>query len=149
MIPSKNLVGTMMDLLAADTGTLAPATANKMVLFKNNIVPNENTVYADLTLADFSGYADKSGIAGAQTRGVDPATGDQLIIIGAPVGGYIYECTGMVNVPQTIYGYALVDHTNTTLIAVQTLPTPVTIAAPGNIIDLGNPKLTQVAQPLS
>lgn len=149
MIPQNNLISEIPALLAADTTTLAPATANVIILYQNNVAVSPNTVMADLTEATFQGYAAIPGASGPQLTVLDPSTGQWVIVIKAPAGGYIFVCTGLSNVPQTIYGYALVDHTKTTLLGVQPFPAPIRINTILDFVDAGQPTFTLLAQPLS
>jgi hypothetical protein len=137
-------------LLAADTTTLAPATANKVALYNTPTAINENLVPGSLSLATFTGSSPISGTAGAQGVGTDPATGDQVVTILAPAGGWRFVCTAAPVTPETIYGFALLDHTlAATLLAIAALPTPTTIVNVGDEIDLGSIPLTFVLQPIS
>jgi len=138
------------ELLAADATTLAPAAdANTVALIAAPFTPSEILLPGDLTLATFTGSAPKDGAVGAQQAGIDPTTGDQVITILAPLGGYRYECTVAPGAPETIYGYALMNDDQTLLFAVAALPVPVTITSVGDFIDLGAIIMTIVAQPIS
>lgn len=137
------------DLLAADPATLAPATdANKIALIAAPFAATEDLVIGDLTFATFTGSAPKAGATGDQQSGIDPPTGDQVITILAPAGGYRFECTVAPGAPETIYGWALTDNAGTTLLAVGTLTSPVAIAAVSDFIDLGAVTMTFVLAPL-
>lgn len=149
MLPMIDLRTQLGELLAADTTTLAPVAANEMVLVTSNTPPVETLVIGDLTLATFTGYAPKAGAAGAQQAGIDPATGEQVITVLAPVGGYRWECTAAPASPETIYGFALTDSTGATLLAYAQLATPVTISDVGDFIDLGAVTIRFVLQPMS
>lgn len=149
MLPMEPVRLQLGVLLAADTTTLAPATANKIALIKAPFTPQESLVVADLTLADFGGSTPIAGAAGAQAVAIDPATGDQIITIKDPAGGYRWVTTNLTNLPQTIYGYCLLDTTLATLLAVQTIPTPVGLTAVGQQVDLGTVAMTLVQQPIS
>lgn len=150
MLPMKALRLQLGDLLAADTTTLAPATnANKIALVNASFTPNENLAIGDLSFATFTGSTPKAGAAGTQGVGNDPTTGDQIITILTPVGGWRWTCTSAPTAPETIYGYALTDNAGATLLGVAALPAPVSIALVGDQIDLGAVEMTFVLQPLS
>ena len=68
MLPMLALRLSLGTLFAADTTFLADATGNKLVLLKADFTPDENLDLADLTLADFDGYAAKTPTAGATSR---------------------------------------------------------------------------------
>jgi len=137
-------------LLAADTTTLAAASANKVALI---IAPfnaaDETLVLSALTLATFTGSTPIAGVAGGQTVGNDPATGDQVITIKAPAGGWLFECSAPPTPPQVVYGYCLVDDTVATLLGTEPLVTATTITNVGDFIDLGKIDLTFIVRPIS
>jgi len=150
MLPMKTVRLQLGELLAADATTLAPAAdENTIALIAAPFTESEILLPGDLTLATFTGSAPKAGVAGAQQAGIDPTTGDQVITILAPVGGYRFECTAAPAEPETIYGYALMNDDQTLLFAVKALPVPVTIEAVADFIDLGAITMTIVAQPIS
>ncbi len=149
MLPVKSIRLQLGVLLAADTTTLAPASANKIALINAPFVPTENLLLAGISLATFTGSAPKAGAAGTQGTGVNPATGDQVITNLAPVGGWRFVCTVAPVSAETIYGFALVDNAAANLLGTQLLPSPVSIANIGDEIDLGAVTLTLVQQPIS
>jgi hypothetical protein len=136
----------MAILLAADATTLAQvADANLIVLFTNAITPSEDTLAADLTLADFDGSTPLAvGLAG-QAEGLDPNTTDAIITIKSPVGGWRWETTGLTNLPQTINGFALTNQAGTTLFAAERLAVPITLDAVNQVVQLENVVLRQLA----
>lgn len=149
MLPTKAVRLQLGELLAADATTLAPAMdANQIALVKSAFVPDENALIADFTLADFDGSTPIAGATGTQQVGNDPATGDQIITIKEPAGGWRWESTGVTNLPQTIYGAILMDDGGTTLLGMMLLDTPLTIAEAGQEINLGSVKMTMVLQPI-
>jgi len=150
MLPMRDVRLQLGELLVADATTLAPAVnANEMVLVTSNTPPVETLVIGDLTLATFTGSAPKGGAVGDQQAGIDPSTGEQVITILAPVGGYRWECTVAPGAPETVYGYALTDSTGATLLAYGQLATPVVITDVGDFIDLGAVEMRFVLQPLN
>lgn len=149
MLPMAFVRKQLGELLAADTSTLAPATANKIALVVNQVTPQENLTVADLSFATFAGGAPKSGVAGAQQVGIDPITGEQVITILSPAGGWRWECTAAPAVPEQIFGFALVDDTLADLWAYALLPQAVNISSVGQFIDLGSVPLTFVLTPIS
>lgn len=150
MLPMKAerlLIGT---LLAADAGSFAPAvSANKVALIQAPFSANEDLVVGDLTLATFTGATPIAGATGAQQVGTDPATNQQIITIKEPLGGWRFITTALTNLPQTIYGYALLDSTLATLLGVQVLSTPITLTEVGQQINLGTVALTIQPTPIS
>lgn len=79
-------------------------------LFKNDITPDEDTVLADLTEADFDGYAE----SGAVTWGEVHNGNDGSVEMQA--GSQEFHCTGGTT-PNEIFGYMIVDSGGTTLLA--------------------------------
>jgi hypothetical protein len=55
----------------------------------------------------------------------------------------------LTNLPQTIYGAALLDDAGTTLLGVMVIAEPVPLSAVGQEVNLGTVSLTFVLQPLS
>lgn len=146
MFATLELREQMAKLLAADTATLAPAAlANHVTLLKAPIAPGEGVTIADLTFADFDGSTPIDVTVGAQAEGLDPATSDAIITMSPPVGGFRWETTGVTNLPQTIYGYAMLNSTDGKLWATEALATPITLTASNQVIDLGNVNLREIA----
>jgi len=138
------------DLLAADTTTLAPATGNKIALINDDFVLDENLTYADLSKADFDGSTPIVLGSGAQPVGIDPVTGEQIITMLEPVGGLRWETTGVTNLPQTIYGYAVFKNGSpNNLYGIAKLPTPITLTAAGQEINLDKATFRIVVNPLN
>jgi hypothetical protein len=147
MLPLRLALGTD---LAANATYLAPASlANAIALIIAPFTPNENLTLSALTLATFTGSTPIVGEAGAQEVSIDPVTLNQVITIKPPIGGWRFACTAGTGLPQTVYGFALVDNTIATLLGVQLLPVPVTISASGQAIDLGTVTMVFVQQPIS
>ncbi len=150
MLPVKTIRLQMGELLAADSTYLAPAVnGNKVSLIAAPFTPDENLVLGNLTLATFTGSAAKVAGTGTQGTGVDPATGEQIITILDPAGGWRWECTAAPGAPETIYGIALTDNGVTVLYGVEPFDVPVTIAAVGDQVQVGNVKLTVNSSPIS
>jgi hypothetical protein len=149
MLPTKPVRLALGNLLAADTATLAPATANKIALVSAAFTPNENLTATDLVYATFVGSTPKAGASGPQGVGQKPSTGEQYITILTPVGGWRWVCTTAPGSPETIYGYAMLDTTLATLLAMAIFDTPYIIRNVNDEIDLGSVPMTFVLQPLS
>ena len=149
MLPMKALRLALGELLAADVTLLAPVAANKIALVSAAFALTESIVIGGLTLATFTGSTPKAGAAGSQQAGVQSLTGQQVITILAPAGGWRWECTATPGVPETIYGFALIDDAGAVVLAAAVLDTPVTIAAIGDFIDLGAVSMQFVIRPLS
>lgn len=150
MLPMKPLRLALGTLLAAQSTTLAPAVdANKIALVKNDVTPVETLAIGDLELANFTGSTPIAGSTGAQQTGIDPITGQQRITIKDPVGGYRWVTGDAVGLPQTIFGYALINNAGDTLLGYGLLPEAVELQAAGEEINLGSVTMTFVAEPLA
>jgi hypothetical protein len=149
MFATRALRNSAMSLLAADTTALADATPNKMRLAKNNFAPSENTLIGDIVEADFDGYAAKTITAGVQPEGFDPTTDASVIDLSPPAGGFRYASTGITSLPMTIYGYYVTDGAGAVLLASAAFPTPIVITRTGQVIDLGDARLSLPANSIT
>jgi hypothetical protein len=146
MIATVDLRAKAAILLAADAASLAPATdANKLALIAAPFTPGESLTFADLTLATFDGSTPILVGVGTQPTGFDPNNTDMLIDLLPPVTGFRWETTGTTDLPQTIYGVALLNHAADTLLASERWSTPVTLTAINQRIDAGAPTIRQLA----
>lgn len=114
----------------------------KIMLFKNNLTPNRTTVFADLVEADFTGYARKACGAGAASGLKNPVTGCWEIRPKEPLGGFEFNTTGTGELPQTIYGYALVASDEDVIFAIGTFETPILLNEVLQVIDVPQPILS-------
>lgn len=148
MQPTTVLVAATAELLAADAATLAPpALANHVHLIAAAFTPGVTTDFTALTAATFTGSAAKSAGVGAQTAGIDPATGRRKVIFLEPAGGWNWECTVAPGAPETIYGYAVTDNADTVTLGSKLLPTPVTVSAVGHLVSVDEVSLLLAAIP--
>ena len=146
---TQSLRNELFALLAADTTTLAAAVANKMHLAMVDFVPGEGMIVADFTEADFDGATAIAVTVGAQGEGYDPATNDSVIDLKEPIGGFRWAVTGTHNLPQTIFGFYLTDTAGTVVYAAERFDTPVTLTMVGQVIDIGDARLTLPANSVS
>jgi hypothetical protein len=141
MIPTQFIVDKVRTLLATDTGSLAAVAAMKVRLAQNAFVPAPSRVLADFTIATFGGYADLlAGIGNAQQFN-DPATGGRVAQLLEPAGGWHWQATGAA-LPQTIYGYYVVDNAGVQVLGCALFTTPVVLTANGDAIDVANIRIT-------
>jgi len=148
--PTLAVQAQLGELLAADATTLAPAAdANEIVLVNAAFVPSTELAIGDLSIADFDGSTPKALGVGTQLCGFDPTTGEQVITMKDPAGGLVWETTGVTNLPQTIFGFAMTNDDGTVLLASELLPEPVTLTAAGQIVSIGQATLRLVAVPMS
>lgn len=137
-------------LLAADSATLAPAAlANVIALVKAAFLPSEILTIGALTLADFDGASPLACGVGSQAEGLDGNTNDSIITLKSPVGGWRWETTGVTNLPQQIFGHVLLDSTLATVLASESLPTPITLNAANQVHQLGALNIRQLANSMT
>lgn len=138
MTPSTALKEAMLDLLAADTMTLAQAmNANEIALVVSSFTPAGDLVPGDVTFATFMGSAPVSVELMDQQVGYDPVRGEWFIQIVPPVGGFYYECSMAPASAETVYGYMLTNMAGSVNYGSKLLDTPVIIQAVGDSVDLG------------
>jgi hypothetical protein len=123
-------VGTAVDILMLaeliDTGNLLDGA--EVGLFKSDIEITKDTVLADLTVADFSGYAPSAAQVWA-----DPIV-DQAgnAIVAAP--SVIFHAATPLTVSNSVYGWYLVDSGGTVLLAAERFPEAVEVSSPASAV---------------
>jgi len=104
--PTNNIIPRPMALLADDSLTINQGDGNLVHLVKEPFTPAATTATVSLTMADFTGSAAlTSTITPNASR--DPLSGDQVVTIPPPAGGWYWEATADTLLPQTIYGVAV------------------------------------------
>jgi len=128
MQPTYEVFNRLSLLLSQDTSTLAPA-ANppKLRLSKQAFTPNQENVIADFLEADFGGYAAIAAIVGNQHANIDPLTGERLVEMKIPAGGWRFACTALTNTPQDIFGAYLTNDAGTVVYGAALFEAPITI----------------------
>lgn len=148
MKPSQALFERAFILLGADSITLSKSSGgvNKILLIKEPFTPASNLDPTTLTEADFDGYAAREVLTGGLPQSIDPATGDSLITAPPDTTPYLWETTGVTNLPQTIYGFVLTNIDKTVLYGSALLPANVTLTAVNQSIQLpGYPTFRELA----
>lgn len=102
----------------------------KTGLFQNNVVPSRDTLLADLTPADFTGYA-LNATAAYAAAGLD-SDGTPIMATGV----ITFTAGSPITVSNTIYGYYIVDSAGTALLLAERFPTPVQVALPGQVLKI-------------
>lgn len=113
-------------------GAAAPGQADagmfngcKVGLFKNDLTPTKDTLLADLTACDFTGYA----ISGAITWGAafegDDGSGEMV----GSVAQFVQTADDPE--PQSAYGYYIVNGAADALLAAERFPSPVVFDGAG------------------
>ena len=108
----------------------------------NNFAPSEQTLLSDVVLADFTGSTPIDLVVGAEPEAFNPVTNASQIDLAAPLGGFRWVTGDAVHLPQTIFGYVLLNHGSTVVMASQLLDTPITLTSFPQVIDLGDVNLS-------
>jgi hypothetical protein len=149
MLPMQAVRLRLGTLLADDTTTLAPVAANNVHIIIAPFTEIETLTVADLTLATANGLAHIACATGNQEVAIDPVSLAQIITIVPGAGtGFRWVSSG-ITTNIIVYGYALIDSTGATLLAVQSFPTPIIITATGQQIDADPIQMTLVQTPIS
>jgi hypothetical protein len=150
MYPMESLRLAIGDFLAENLPLNQPTDALLIRLVAADFTPSEGLVPGDLTFASFDGSTAKSPTVATDWQvGTDPATNEQLITAPEPAGGWRWEVTGVTNLPQSIYGFALLTAASAELLAVEKLAAPVTLIAVTNEINLGKAQFRVGIAPLT
>jgi hypothetical protein len=143
MTPGQTLINRMVNLLASDATTLAPAAnAVKVHLASAAFVPSPALIVGNFTEATFVGYAALLAGLNAQQVFFDPSTGNQIIQLIDPAGGWHWQTTGAAGLPQTIYGWYVTDNGVATVYGSQLLSAPLTLTVSGQGVDVSFVRLT-------
>lgn len=112
-------------------------TLGKVVPIIEPYTPALGLTLADLTLATFTGSAPK--VQGAEPDlFTDPATGNIVLHLHDPAGGWLFVCAVAPAATETIYGFALTNAAGSILVAVtEPLNDPVEITEVGDGVDAG------------
>ena len=122
---------------------------NKIALFINNVNIGPGTLLDDLELATFTGSTPKACGAGAAEVATNPITGELQIRPKEPAGGFQFVATNGDNLPQTVYGFALLTNDLGDYIAGQNFTTPIPITASNQVVDVPQPTLVLAIPPLT
>jgi hypothetical protein len=137
MVPTDVLLDSWLNTLAADPSTIAPAAlAVRIHLAKGAFVPAPGLAVAAFTEADFQGYAALLAGLGTQQFFQLATDGTRIIQLLEPAGGWHWEVTGVLNLPQTIFGFYVTDNANVVLYGSELLAAPVVVQAINNNVDL-------------
>src|SRR5262245_40946180 len=138
MVGTNTILDRLAALLQTDATTLAPAAGGvKVHLASAAFTPSPTLTIAGLTEATFTGYTALVAGTGSQQEFLDPVTGNRVVQLNEPAGGWHWATTGAVGLPQTIYGFYVTDNGTTALYGSQLFPTPITLTAAGQGIDQG------------
>ncbi len=139
MIPTNVILDSISLLVSTDATKLAHATlAVKVHLAKAAFVPAATRVIGDFTEANFTGFAAKLAAVGAQQNFFDPITGQRVVQLVEPAGGWHWQCGDALQLPQTIYGFYVTDNASAVVYGCALLPQTVLLSATGDAVDIGN-----------
>jgi len=143
MVPTSVIEAALADRLATDPATLAPAAlANHVHLIIEPFVPSPETDFTLLTEATFAGGADKNAGVGAQQSFVDPLTGNRVVQLLEPAGGWHWQATAAPAAPETVYGYVVTDNADAVTYGSGLLDETVEIADVGDAVDIDQVRFT-------
>jgi len=129
-----NLQSIIAAAIGADTSTF---TGMLVGLISEPFTPTPQLELGDITEADFGGYARIALSGGVLNVSTDPLTGDNILTIVPPAGGWYWETTSTANLPQTIYGWFILSDDTVTLFGTDVLADTTTLTASGESVGLG------------
>lgn len=142
MRPTQTTLNRTSTLLGADTTTLAGIVSIHLV--KNPFTPGPALALVLADEATFAGYASVEVDAATRATAYDPSTGDRLVTITPNTDPFIWETTGAVTPPQTIYGFAVGSGTTalgtTTLLGAELFDSPIVLNGIDQQITINNPQ---------
>jgi len=141
MNPTQVILSAAATLLAADTVLLDNAADVEVILIKEPFTPGPDLVIGDLVEADFDGYTPLAKAGTSPVVTTDPATGDKIIRLPDPAGGWNWATTGVTNLPQTIYGFAVMNEAETVILCSETFDTPIVLTAVNQVVDIPRAEL--------
>lgn len=137
MIPTQAFLDRIGVAIGADTACFAdPTTFLKVTLVKTAFTPGTELVLGDVTVADFDGSTALHAADATPAVFRDPQNGDQIVQASDPAGGWHWQTTGSTNLPQTIYGYIVTDHTGANLQGSVLFDTPLVLNGVGQGVDV-------------
>lgn len=149
MTPTQTIIDRVSALLATDTTTLDQATdALKVTLIMANFTPGPDTDIGSLTVATFTGSGAKLAGTGAAQNFRDPSTGQQVVQLKEPAGGWHWQATDAVNLPQTIYGFVVTSNDLSETFGSYKFPVPIQLLSAGDGVDIPQVRFNVVNPPL-
>lgn len=136
MIPTQALLDKVASAIATDTAALAAALFLHVYLVKAPFTPGPNLVVADVPKADFTGATAIVTTSAVMGMAIDPQTGEWIIQVPEVAGGWHWQTTDLVNLPQTIYGYALTNVGETVLWGTAIFDAPILLNGDDQGIDV-------------
>ena len=135
MIPSTEILYRVATLMAT-TSPLGEGTPVQIILIKAPFTPSPDLLLTAVVEADFDGYLQTKATNGDKLVSADPENGDARIDLQPAAADRFWVVTGNTNLPQTIYGYAVIHTATASLLGSELFPSPVTLTASGQSIFL-------------
>lgn len=138
MIPVRTLTNTLSKLLAADAATLAEAGGTAVFLVGANFTPSIDLVAADIVRVTNLALLPKVPTPGTQNDSVDPVTGELIVEMKEPAGGFSWNTgVGFVG-PVTAWGVALYNGGVTVLLGTQKFDQPILLNGDNQSVNVGS-----------
>lgn len=113
MKPQPNLLARIGKTLVADTAGLGLAATPFKVLLVNVDFDEDDDLDPSAMVAAIATTNGLSTIipleVGSQLESIDPATGDIIVTLKTPLGGWRWESTATPGTPETVYGLVVVN----------------------------------------
>lgn len=139
MTPSRGFLASIATVVGASAAFLAELTPFVLVtLLKASFTPSLDLDPATVTPADFTGATAKHAASASTQVFLDSATGEYVMQVNEPAGGWHWQATNSTNLPQVIYGYMVTDSAGAVLIGSELFDTPKSIGLVGHGVDIGN-----------
>lgn len=116
-----------------------PGTAWKLTIFVNNLTPTQATVFADMTVATFTGFSE---VTIARGTWVSPTVSSHK---GVTTYGSTPTQWTLTATPQTVYGYAIYDPATSKILWIERFASSVALIV-GSIIGV-LPRVTLTTEP--
>ncbi len=138
MVPSRGFLASIATVVGAAAGYLAELTPFVLVtLIKASFTPGLDLDPATVTPADFTGSAAKHAASASTQVYLDSTTGEYIMQVNEPAGGWHWQATNTTNLPQVIYGYMVTSADGSTLIGSELFDEPKSVGLVGHGVDIG------------
>lgn len=149
MFPTEDAVSRFAADMIADTTIFAPAGPCKVELVQAPFTPGLDTSSLTVTPATFTGSTPIAAGVPPHQLFQDPFTGDWFLQFKEPLGGWHWVTGDAVGLPQTIYGWVLLDAAGAACYGSELFATPIVLTAGGQGIDIPQVRYRLPAVPLT
>lgn len=129
---------TLSDLLAGLNAVNALLVTNpvscKVGLISAMFNPSIDLVMGDLAICQLTGLVPLAGVAGPQNEAIDADTGESLVDVKVPAGGFRWETPGDFVGLVVVYGFALGNNAFDVLYGTHLLQEPILLTAANEAI---------------